>query len=117
MTDFTDAIAHKWPDYTIAPGVSPGCSECASDYGYDGTDEFEAAYEAGEIHDEGSFSWRECESCGSTLGGDRHDAHAIHNEAFGPDAKRPNDVHHISICTDCLLFHANGDEPEIWEAA
>ena len=111
MTDFTDAIAYNWPDYVIAPGSSTECHECTCGDDIDPND-----IEALQAYDEGSFSWSECDSCGSTLGGDRHNAHAIHREAFGPDAKRPNDVHHVDICVDCLLFHANGDEPENWGA-
>ena len=143
MTDFTDAIERNWPDYVISPGASkmeccidshmlPDCPACnGHGYDYDNephpdcpecdgdgripleklTDEqFEGMY-----LDEGSFSWSECDSCSSHLGGDRFSAHAIHKEAFGPDAKRPDDVHHISICVDCLMFHANGEEPEVWE--
>ena len=54
---------------------------------------------------EGSFSWSACGSCGSSLGGYRFEAHA-----FEPT---PNSVvYDIKICVDCLMFHANGDEPE-----
>ena len=107
---YEDAITHNWPDHTIAPGPATCCYECLSSRGID---ESEVSDDT-ELLDEGSFSWRECESCGSQLGGDRHDAHALHRQAFGPNAERPGDFHHISICTDCLLFHANGDEPEDW---
>lgn len=111
MSAFTDAIANNWPDHIIAPGSAASCEQCRSIHGIaDGAD-LEAAQEIME-NDEGSFSWSQCQSCNSRLGGDRHTAHAIHNEAFGPDAKRPDDIVHIDICTDCLMFHANGEEPE-----
>lgn len=100
MSKFTDAISANWPDYVIAPGAAPGKACCGGSHEED--------------EDEGGFSWGPCESCGSTLGGNRYPAHAIHREAFGPGAKRPDDVHHIEICTDCLIWHANGDEPEDW---
>ena len=139
MPRFVDAIAANWPDYTIAPGATredccvdqgPDCEHCDG-HGYDdenpphdncphcdGTGEAPLETMSDEelqAWDEGSFSWSECDSCGSTFGGDRFKAHAIHNEAFGPNAKQPDNVHHIEICVDCLIFHANGDEPEQWQ--
>jgi hypothetical protein len=135
MTNFTNAIQHNWADYIIAPGASrmdccvdhtPDCTACNGD-GYDehntdchdctGTGNVpveEITDEELQLWDEGSFSWSECDSCGSTLGGSRYKAHAIHVEAFGPNAKRPDDIHHIEICVDCLMFHANGDKPDEW---
>ena len=109
MSEFTDAIEANWPDYMIAAGASATCSECTDGDEIDPDDQ-----EALQAYDEGHFSRWPCDSCDSTLAGDRHNAHAIHKEAFGPDAKRPGDVHHLNICVDCLLFHANGDEPENW---
>ena len=110
MSKFTKAIERNWPDYTIAPGTSHKCDECTQGVEIDEDD-----IETLQMYNEGSFSWQECESCGSTLGGERHNAHAIHKEAFGPDAKQPDNVHHVDICIDCLIFYANGDEPENWE--
>lgn len=122
MCKFHHALENHWPmkDWTIATGPAASCRVCLREYGFDPdltaeSPEFDAAQEYMYEHSEGSFSWSACESCGSTLGGNRHDAHAIHREAFGPNAKRPDEVRHITICTDCLLYHANGDEPEAWE--
>ena len=110
MTDspFVAAIVRNWPDYTVAAGAAPGF-DCCGDHSAE-SDALAAA-------DEGGFSYSPCDSCGSTFGGDRYPAHAIHLETFGPDAKRPGDVHHIEICVDCLMFHANGDEPETWDVS
>lgn len=105
-SEFVDRIARNWPDYVIAPGSSATCEECTCGQEIDLDDD-----EALQLFDEASFSWAECDSCSSTLGGDRFNAHAIHVEAFGPNAKRPDDIHHISICVDCLMLHANGEEP------
>jgi len=108
---FVEAIQANWSeDWTISPGVSPSCSQCQSDFNMPPR-QFFAKYEAGEITDEGGFSWCECDSCGSSLGGNRYAAHAIRNIG------KPGEIEicHISICEDCLLFHANGDEPENWE--
>lgn len=109
---FLQAIADNWPQHVIAPGASPGCKECFS-WLDDCADPSESDMDSA---NEGGFSWCACDSCGSSLGGNRYPAHAIHKEAFGPDAKRPNDVTHISICADCLRYHANGDIPEDWES-
>ena len=106
MSEFTNAITAMWPDYVIVPGAAPNLDCCGNFHADD-----EKAYE---LANEGGFSWQPCESCGSTLGGHRYAAHAIHREAFGPDAARPDDVHHIEICTDCLIWHTNGDEPGVW---
>jgi|TARA_R100000093_G_C1890247_1_gene56737 hypothetical protein len=96
MSAFTDAIEYNWPDYVISPDTwASSIEEHGEDY-----------------QDEGSFSWQECDSCGSTLGGDRHEATAIHKKAFGSTPTMTNAIHEISICTDCLMFHANGDEPD-----
>lgn len=104
MSKFTDSINRNWPDYVISLGTSHSCNECTNG---DEIDEDDC-----EALDEGHFSWQECDSCGSRLGGDRFNAHAIHHEAFGPNAKQPDNMYHIEICVDCLVFHANGDEPE-----
>ena len=56
-------------------------------------------------YDEGNFSWSACESCGSTLGGNRYAAHGIID----------GDVYHFDVCVDCLMYHANGEVPETWE--
>ena len=59
--------------------------------------------------DEGHFSWQPCDTCGSSLGGDRFAAHYVD----------PTDVErypcHIEVCVDCLQYIANGEEPENWE--
>lgn len=88
MSAFTDTIERNWPNYVLTPASSE--------------------------ESEGWFSWNPCESCGTTFGGHRSPGHAIHREAFGPDAKRPNDVHAIAMCDDCVMYHANGVEPEEW---
>ena len=79
-------------------GALPGCSECGLDDVTDTDDpRVDAAFE-------GSFSWRACDSCGSTLGGDRYPAHTEF------DCKPV----HLNICVDCLQYHANGTVPDEW---
>lgn len=92
----------------IDPGVACGCcSECNSIWDHEGTEPPEE-----QPDDEGGFSWSDCDSCGSSLGGNRYAAHTWRE---GEDV-RTVPVTHLSICEDCLVFHANGDEPENWES-
>lgn len=56
--------------------------------------------------DEGFFSWSSCDCCGSGLGGTRYAAH-------GRD--KGGNLIHLDVCEDCLMYLANGDEPEAWE--
>lgn len=81
----------------ISSGQCPGCEECV---------------ESGETYDEASFSWCQCGICGSTLGGDRYVWHWINGgDQYG---KGGEIVHESDMCVDCLMFEANGDEPEQW---
>lgn len=103
MSDFTDAIEATLEREDIeapSPGVVDFCEECQRNHSY--------ALANPDVGDEGRFSWRACESCGSTFGGNRYAAHAFER------GRKPSAItcHHLDICTDCLLFHANGDEPD-----
>jgi hypothetical protein len=69
--------------------------------------EFNEAYENGEVCEEGSFSWSSCGICGSSLGGDRYPWHWIDENG--------EIVHESDACVDCVVFLANGDEPEDWK--
>ena len=55
------------------------------------------------------FSWSQCDSCGSTLGGDRYNAQGCWSD---------DDGFHIidmEVCIDCAMYHANGELPDDWE--
>ena len=105
MSRYTDAVERELEGLTaVSSGLCPGCEQCASDKGME-LDEFSEALECGEIADEPSFSWSRCECCGSSLGGDRHPAHAITGDG---------QLIHFEICVDCLFYLAYGDEPENW---
>lgn len=68
-----------------------------------------------EAGDEGSFSWSNCDTCWSRLGGNRYAAHALIPLDKPKDPSRPlmgAEVLHLEVCTDCLIFIANGDLPE-----
>lgn len=104
MSEFTDAIKHNLENLNVMPGPACGmCSEC--DYRFDLDEDGRPETQP---DDEGGFSWSSCDSCGSTFGGDRFIAHAF------IDNDHTNALLHLDICVDCLMFHANGDEPETW---
>lgn len=107
MSAFTDRINRNLRGLgPVSPGVTHNCPECpdVEDYGGD----LERYHdEAGEA----SFSWSSCDSCGSHLGGDRHPAHAWDADA-DPAREGVAGLYHLEVCTDCVFFHAYGDEPE-----
>lgn len=76
-------------------GLDCDCPDCARHWQHGGTDD-----------DEGGFSWQDCDTCNSRLGGTRHAAHALMDD----DPRRT--VVHLAVCTDCVMFVANGDEPD-----
>lgn len=47
------------------------------------------------------FSWSPCDTCGSTLGGNREDSHGIYDGA----------LIHLACCTDCVVYIANSELP------
>ena len=54
---------------------------------------------------EAYFSWVQCDSCGSTLGGDR-------SAATGSWKDKEEWINiEMEICVDCMMFHANGELP------
>lgn len=73
------------------------------------------ALHAGKLDESGgSFSWRPCGICGTTLGGDRCVWHWIYG---GDEYGKGGTIEHESdACTDCVYYLANGDEPESWHA-
>jgi len=110
MTDseqFIAAVEH----YCEGLIVSPGCRGSQCEYA-DGYEDHQC---------EASFSWHQCDSCGSRLGGDRTPASGIITGCY--DDKETEqaiadsgkcEIIDLSICVDCVLFHANGDVPETW---
>jgi len=106
MSTYTDTVDTNMEGCELlSVGVCPGCEECQDVYGYDSLEEFEAAYDAGDIVDEGGFSWSACECCRSSLGGSRCSAHYVAD----------GEIQHIDVCEGCLIYLANGDAPTNWE--
>jgi len=128
MSKYTDAVERGLQGLTaVSTGLCGECRQCAEHCGFDidqdveeteGEAEaeeqrmakFDEAVSFGKCHDEGGFSWAECGICGSHLGGNRYVWHGI----FTSDLeKKLRTVRHFDdACTDCVMFLANGDEPD-----
>lgn len=67
-----------------------------------GTEGFEIL--AIDTDDEGCFSWSPCDTCNQKLGGNRYRATLCNP---GPD----RDAIEVKVCTDCVMFAANGELP------
>ncbi len=95
MTTFTDSIDSYCKGYSVAPGCKGKHCEHNPERSHD--------------HQcEPNFSNRQCDSCGSTYAGDRQEATMI-----PLDYKAGEDTMiEAIICVDCLLYWANGDEPD-----
>jgi len=107
MSKFTETInQHCEGIANINPGASAICPDCLCIYGVEDTDDIDDMQEQLYCLEEPAFSWRDCDTCGTSLGGDRQEAH-------GFDAD--NNVVHLDICCDCAAWFANGNEPENWE--
>lgn len=93
---FDASVRHYCEGYTVAPG-------CAGE-------RCEHAEGDPEHYCEPSFSWTQCDSCGSTFGGDRHPAFMIPLEFKAGD----DTIIDASICSDCVQAWANAEDPEQW---
>jgi len=107
MEKYIEAVERHLSDLEFtSPGLCPGCTECMSAFGYESEESFEEDISSGKIFDEGSFSWHSCQSCGSSVGGERFAAHGVNENG---------EIIHFDVCQDCLFYLANGDLPETWE--
>ena len=101
MTAYEKRVEHYCRGLeSVNPGICAGCSNCQFDFGLS---EDDPAWE--ELSDEGGFSWHQCDTCGSTLGGNRYAAHGFTDD--------DGTLVHLSMCEDCLMFFANGDLPAL----
>jgi len=108
VSEFTDAFERGMQGMIgVSSGSCPGCEKCME--GYATADAHRKAWERGETPESPTFSWSACGVCGTTLGGDRSVWHWI-----DPNDPKREINHEHDMCTDCVLFHANGDEPESW---
>lgn len=67
-----------------------------------GAEEKEPSQREIDLASEPGFSWSECDTCGSALGGDRHPAHARLSSG---------QLIHLSVCEDCLFYLNYGTLP------
>jgi hypothetical protein len=80
--------------------------------GHDDVTHHRDAWATGDLPSGGQhFSCHPCGICGTTLGGDRHAWHWV-----DPNDPAREIEHESDACTDCVVFLANGDEPESWKA-
>ena len=92
----------------LSCGICSKCGDCCGNYDM-GEDELCEAVENGSVCDEGCFSWSDCETCGSSLGGNRYDAHAFMK--LNANDEKAEHLVHMNVCEDCLQYIANGTLP------
>jgi len=85
----------------ITTGFSYACSDCQDAHGFCCMHSAKAAYESGEVSEEGHFSHDRCDMCRS-LPGNRYAAHGTIDGTS----------YHFEVCQDCLMYIANGELPE-----
>jgi hypothetical protein len=106
---FTERVDHNLKGvHFFSVGICTGCPTCFEH----AEDPDNPTDEEREASSEGHFSWSECDSCGSTLGGDRYPAHGVIADSEEQARQDDHPIEHFEVCTDCLLYHANGDVPE-----
>jgi hypothetical protein len=63
--------------------------------------------------DEGGISSAGCDGCGSHYQQTLYPGHGFMQAVKG---KGPHDVLlHLDLCADCVMYLANGEEPENWQ--
>jgi len=108
MSDYLDSVKkHASGMRSISVGACPGCKVCAKLYGYSDIGEFNEAIRSGDESCESHFSWKPCDLCGSTFGGDREHWHAIDDESGEL-------ICGDSACIDCAVYFVAGAEPINW---
>lgn len=106
MSRFTDSVDVYLKGFDfVSTGACPGCVDCGLEDMSEmpDTSDEESRFE---LASEPGFSWSACDGCGSTFGGHRYPAHGRSEE--------DDSLVHFRVCTDCVLYLANGDEPEDW---
>lgn len=106
MSAYTEAVEHflKGIGFISTGSYMNDCYECGDDFDpkcKEGGDGESWSYA------EPYFSRSQCDGCGSRLGGSREVSHGIVEET--------GELIHLSLCTDCVVFINNGEEPEEWE--
>lgn len=86
---------------SMSIGLCGGCEVCQLALGFN-SQELEEGISNGTIPDEPSFSHSSCDTCGSSLGGNRYAAHYMDTD---------KQIGHLEICSDCVQYIANGELP------
>lgn len=89
--------------------IEVACHACA------GAGKFKATELECETAGEGHFSWLPCDGCGSGLGGQRFPLHGVVADTMDEAREADKEITHFDVCVDCLMYHANGEEPETWQ--
>ncbi len=87
----------------VSSGVCPGCTMCADRHELT-LDELEVAWSSGEVYEEAYFG-EGCDACGTWLAGNLYLSHGLID----------GEIVELELCTDCVLYIANGDVPEFNE--
>jgi len=107
MSAYTEAVASNIKNLKgVSTGICPGCEQCADDHGIS-VEEITEQYEKGSVCDEPHFTWSGCDICGSTFGLDAEAWHWVDKNGVI--------IHESNACVDCVVYLANGDEPEQWQ--
>ena len=89
MSAYTDSVESTLKQCAAASvGTCDSCEQCSESEGHN------------------EFSASSCGICGTYMAGERHVWHWLCDK---------NELQHENdACTDCVMFMANGDEPESW---
>jgi hypothetical protein len=110
MSQYTEAVAARTPKGYDLCASSHWCLTHDMKYDLSHHKEHSATgYDFCDTSTDLGFSHWGCECCGSWLGGDRHSLAYV-----GKDDNGDIDIIQVSACVDCLMYCANGDEPETW---
>jgi len=106
MSEYSERVAHnlRGIDY-VSTGANSRCLQCLDTAGLS-ANEAESRLERDGMFSEPGFSWSPCESCNSSLGGDREPAHGF------ALIQGKETLVHMDICIDCVFFLEYGHEPE-----
>lgn len=108
MSAFTEAHEQGLKGLKFfSTGPYSKCKDCQRNWGFESEEAMEKACQEDKVNDEGGFSRSPCDVCGATLAGNRYDAHAFTEDG--------DELVHLSVCEDCLIYDGTGDEPENWE--
>lgn len=114
MSKFTDAVARGLKGLeAVSTGICPGCDTCCDEQRYDSLEVLQSAWEAGDVFSEPSFSSLGCDICGTNLGGNFECWHYIVPSESGGVVGQ-GIKHGDRACVDCIMYLANGDEPDSW---